>query len=130
MRLGLRAGMHLRNHDAQVDSAAGIHYVLNAVDYRFEMSGGSDLPMLRMKTTPRTGFTYDPKAVKIEYPFEKHRGYAFEGSLWSPGYFRADLEPGSVITLTASTEPWEIIDALPYEEVRAAELLPAARARL
>ncbi len=122
IRLGLRPGMQLRNHDAQVDSAAGIRYVLNAVDYRFEMSGGSDLPMLRMKTSPRTGFTYDPKSVAIEYLFEKHRGYAYEGSLWSPGYFRADLEPGSVITLTASTEPWEIIDALPYEEVRAAEL--------
>ncbi len=38
-------------------------YVLNAVDYRLEISGGPDLPVLRMKTTPQTGFTYDPKIV-------------------------------------------------------------------
>ena len=43
-------------------------------------------------------------------------------TLWSPGYFWTDLEPGSAIVLTASTEPWEIVEALPYQEARAAEL--------
>jgi predicted glycogen debranching enzyme len=32
------------------------------------------------------------------------------------------LDPGSAIVLTASTESWEIVDALPYEEVVSSEL--------
>ena len=40
------------------------------------------------------------------------RGYDSAGDLWSPGYFRVDLAPGSDATLVASTEPWETILAL------------------
>jgi predicted glycogen debranching enzyme len=87
-----------------------------------EVSAGPDLPVLRLKTTPQTGFTYDPKLVGIDYLFEKHRGYPSEGTLWSPGYFRTDLEPGSAIVLTASTEDWEVVEALPHAEVVAAEM--------
>jgi predicted glycogen debranching enzyme len=121
VRLGLRPGMHFRNHDAQVDTPVGAPYAVNVVDFRLQLSAGSDLPTLRLKTSPQTGFTYDPKTVVIGYLFEKHRGYASQGELWSPGYFRTDLEPGSSIVLTASTESWEIIETLPYTEVAAAD---------
>ena len=43
-------------------------------------------------------------------------GYDHVGSLWSPGYFRADLAPNEAVTLVASTEPWETILALSPEE--------------
>jgi predicted glycogen debranching enzyme len=122
IRLGLRPGIHLRNHDAMVNSEAGGDYALNASNYHLEISGGADLPVLRLKTTPQTGFTYDPKTVSIDYLFEAHRGYPSEGTLWSPGYFRTDLEPGSSIVLTASTEKWEIIESLPYRENAEAEM--------
>ena len=122
MRLGLRPGMHLRNHDALVDTEVATQYVLSATDYRLEVSGGTEYPPLRMKSTPTAGFTYDPKTVIIDYLTEKKRGYAHQGSLWSPGYFRTDLEPGSNIILTASTESWEMIEALRFEEAFAAEL--------
>jgi predicted glycogen debranching enzyme len=122
IRLGLRPGLHLRNHDDQVNSEIATQYAFHAVDSKLEISGGSDLPVLRLKTTPHTSFTYDPKTVLIDYGFERHRGYAFEGSLWSPGYFRTDLDPGSTIVLTASTEAWDIIAALPYDDVVEAEL--------
>ena len=122
VRLGLRPGMYFRNHDEQVNAEGPIQYVLNVADFRHEISAGTVLPTLRLKTTPQTGFTYDPKNVAIDYLFEKRRGYPSEGSLWSPGYFRTDLEPGSRIILTASTEPWDVIEALPYDEVVSAEL--------
>jgi predicted glycogen debranching enzyme len=122
IRLGLRPGLHFRNHDAQVDSDPATQYTLSAADYRLEISAVSDLPGLRLKTTPQTGFTYDPKSVTIDYLFEKRRGYAYQGGLWSPGYFRTDLEPGSSIVLTASTEAWDIVEAVPYQGVVAAEL--------
>jgi predicted glycogen debranching enzyme len=122
IRLGLRPGIHFRNHDAQVDSEVGAQHVLNVADFRHEISAGTDLPTLRLSTTPQTGFTYDPKNVSIDYLLEKRRGYPSEGSLWSPGYFRTDLEPGSAIVLTASTEQWDVIEALPHDEVLSAEL--------
>jgi predicted glycogen debranching enzyme len=121
LRLGLRPGIHYRNHDAHVDEEIASGYVFSARDFRLEISGGPELPDLRLKTTPRASFTYDPKTVEIDYSFEKHRGYASHGGLWSPGYYRTDLEPGSSIVLTASTEHWEIIDTLPFEEVVTAE---------
>ena len=122
IRLGLRPGIQLRNHDALADSVALTQYAFHASDFRLEVWGGSDLPVLRMKTTPTTGFTYDPKEASIDYLFEKRRGYPAQGVLWSPGYCRADLKPGSTLVLTASTEPWEIVEALPHNESVAAEL--------
>jgi predicted glycogen debranching enzyme len=52
---------------------------------------------------------------------EASRGYDAIGSLWSPGYFRADLRPGEDLTLVASTETWETIQALSAAEAAQAE---------
>jgi predicted glycogen debranching enzyme len=122
IRLGLRPGIHLRNHDAEVNTEVSTEYVLTARDYRLEIAAGQDLPVLRLCTSPQISFTYDPRAIKVDYPFEKNRGYPSQGKLWSPGYFRTDLVPGSSVVLNASTETWEIVDALPYEEVISSEL--------
>jgi predicted glycogen debranching enzyme len=122
IRLGLWAAIHLRNHDAQVNTDLGARYALSATDYHLEITGGAGLPALHMKSTPDAGFTYKPKTTSIDYLVEKSRGYASRGTLWSPGHFRVDLESGSSIVLIASTEPWEIVEALPYEEAFASEL--------
>ena len=122
IRLGLRPGLHLRNHDAPVDTEVSQGYVFTACRDRLEISGGRDLPVLRLKTSPQISFTYDPKSIVMEYLFEKRRGYPAKGRLWSPGYFRSDLEPGSAVVLTASTENWDVVEALPFEDAKAAEL--------
>ena len=122
IRLGLRPAIHFRNHDAHVDAEVCGEYLLQASNFRIEISCGTESPVLRLGSTPRTGFTYDPTSVDISYSVEAHRGYPSEGRLWSPGYFRTDLEPGSSIVLTASTEHWDIIDSLPYREAASAEL--------
>ena len=121
IRLGLRPGIHFRNHDATVSSETGAEYMLSLTGSRIEISAGSERPVLRMNTTPQAGFTYEPKTVTTDYLFERRRGYPSEGSLWSPGYFRSDLTPGSAVVLKGSTEPWEIIEALTYEEALATE---------
>jgi predicted glycogen debranching enzyme len=122
LRLGLRPGLHFRPHDALVDADVAPKYDLHAHDFRLELSAGPDMPTLRLKTTPSTSFTYDPKTVDIDYPFEKHRGYTWQGRLWSPGYFRADLTPGAGIVLLATAESWDIADSLSYGDLGAAEL--------
>jgi predicted glycogen debranching enzyme len=55
------------------------------------------------------------------YRREAERGYEAQGSLWSPGYFGAKLGPGQDVTLTASTEPWAVMLALPVDEADEAE---------
>ncbi len=122
IRLGLRPGMHLRLHSAEVNNPVDFEYVLKATGQRLEIAGSADLPPLRLRTSPHTGFTYDPKNVCIDYLFEARRGYPSQGDLWSPGYFRTDLVPGAAVVFTASTEPWEIVESLTYEELAEAEL--------
>jgi predicted glycogen debranching enzyme len=121
IRLALQAGIHLRNHDAMVNVGIGAPYTFSATDFHLEVSGGSALPVLRLKTTPCAGFTYKPKTATLDYVVEKSRGYPSTGTLWSPGCFQVELQPGSAIVLTASTEPWEILEALPPDEAFSAE---------
>ena len=58
---------------------------------------------------------------QVVYRSEQSRGYAYEGNLWSPGFFAVDLTKEASATLIASTEPWEIIDVLSPEQVLASE---------
>ena len=37
--------------------------------------------------------------------------------MWSPGYFHVDLGPDKPASLVASTELWEVMRAVPPEEV-------------
>ena len=41
------------------------------------------------------------------YRIEQSRGYEYEGTLWSPGVIRIDLEPGRRLGLIASVESWD-----------------------
>jgi predicted glycogen debranching enzyme len=58
---------------------------------------------------------------------EQHRGYAYKGAVWTPGYFRARLSAKGEATLVATTESWETVDVLPSETAFAAEAERRAR---
>src|SRR6266853_4951915 len=75
-----------------------------------------------------SAFTIAPSKIpQVVYRIEQRRGYAYEGELWSPGFFRVDLTERSTATLVGSTEPWDIIDVLNPEDVLAAERERRAR---
>ncbi|HLK66995.1 MAG TPA: amylo-alpha-1,6-glucosidase [Bryobacteraceae bacterium] len=124
LRLGLRPAIHFRPHDDPVNAGGPQKYVLTACDDQFEISSGHDLPTLRLLILgPASAFTFDRKETQtIPYPTERSRGYEWQGSLWSPGYFRSDLHEGDRVTLVASTENWETIRALTPEMAFRAEL--------
>ncbi len=122
IRIGLRLGIQFRNHDAKIDPQTDTTYTVEMQGQRLEVKSATAPAVLRLRTSPPAAFTYDPKIVKIDYAVEQHRGYPYQGLLWSPGYFRADVESGASIVLQASTEPWDLIEGLGYEESRAAEL--------
>ena len=124
LRLGLRPAMHFRSHDSLVSERRSTHYKLSVIEDQFEIAGPADLPVLRLIIHgPATAFTFDRKETSlIPYRTERERGYEWQGSLWSPGYFRVDLSEGDRTTLVASTEEWATIRALSPEEVFRAEL--------
>ena len=124
MRLGLRPAMHFRSHDAVVSERRLAHYKLSVIEDQFEIMGGGNLPVLRLIVHgPSTAFTFDSKETSlIRYRTERDRGYEWQGSLWSPGYFRCDLEEGDRTTLVASTEEWDAIREKSPEETFRAEL--------
>ena len=124
VRLTLRPSVQFRGYEAPVTDSPVQSYSLTAVRGRYEMSGGAQFPCLRMLmrgTYP--ALTLDEKGVSsVPYQVEESRGYASVGALWSPGYFRADLSVGQDATLIASTESWDVIEALSPTDAANAEL--------
>lgn len=114
LRIGLRPAIHFRSHDAPVSAPNAHSYTLTVCDDQFEITSGKDLPALRLVVFGRgAAFTFDRKETgSIPYRTEQNRGYEWQGSLWSPGYFRVDLEQGDQITLVASTEGWDTVNTL------------------
>ena len=114
LRLGLRPAMHFRSHDAPVSQPRATYYKLSVYEDQFEITGAADLPVLRLIVHgPSTAFTFDRKETfLIPYRTERDRGYEWQWSLWSPGYFRSDLGEGDRTTLVASTERWDTIRGL------------------
>src|SRR5437667_5705661 len=129
-RLELRPAFHFRHHEAPVDADLAAPYKLTAIDGRYEIAAARrKLPPLRMQLHGReSAFTIAPSKIpQVVYRIEQQRGYAYEGELWSPGFFRVDLTERSTATLVGSTESWDIISVLGPEDVLAAERERRAR---
>jgi predicted glycogen debranching enzyme len=114
LRLTLRPSIHFRGYEAPVSAGPPQSYVVTGVKNRYEVSAGAELPPLRLRLHGRgAALTLDEiGSTDVPYSMEKLRGYESVGALYSPGYFRADLQGGESVTLIASTESWDAIDAL------------------
>jgi glycogen debranching enzyme len=130
LRLNLRPSVHFRPHEARVDQPTPGPYTLSASGNRYELSSDTSLPVLRMMLHggARAALTLDEKgAPAVPYKMEENRGYDWIGSLWSPGYFRADLAKGDQVTLIGSSEPWDTVLAMsPSAHVRGTGAPPEA----
>ncbi len=124
MRLELRPALQFRGHDDPVSTRVPDAYPLHALGSRVELDAPDPLPNLHLHlVAPRTSFVIEPLLVPDHaYAIEEDRGYESRGQLYSPGRFRADLEPDGVVSLVLSTEPWDTILALTPEEMYAAEV--------
>ena len=123
IRLSLRPSIQFRNYEAAVNTSVVDAYSLIAVGNQYEVTGGSSLPALRFLVFgDRAALTLDEKGAReVPYDMERRRGYDSVGSMWSPGYFRADLHTDRTVTLIASTESWEAIHALSPSDAERAE---------
>jgi len=123
VRFNLRPSVHYRGYESPVDDTLIQHYTIAATGSRYELSAGPEWPVLRMLLVGgRAALTLDEKGVtSVPYKMEESRGYQWTGSLWSPGYFRADAQQGQQISLIASAEPWDTVVALSPDEAASAE---------
>jgi predicted glycogen debranching enzyme len=123
LRLSLRPSVQFRGYEEPVTAGAGRRYTLAAVGNRYELTASDGFPPLRlMLGADRGALTLDAAGFAgVPYQMEANRGYEAVGALWSPGYFRADLGPDSPVTLVASTETWETINALSPADAAVAE---------
>jgi predicted glycogen debranching enzyme len=125
VRLRLRPSVHFRPHEAPVSTPLYEPHTIRIVQHRYELAGDPALPPLRLRTFSSAAlpaFVIDTHVFdQIVYRIEAGRGYESVGELWSPGYFRAHLEPGGEVALAASVEEWDVIDALDAQSAFAAE---------
>jgi len=128
LRLRLTPGIHFRPHESAVSSTSDRAYAVHAHGERFEIVT-PDLPPLRMRLSEQPGALVlsGGKHYQIEYPLERERGYPHTDVLWSPGHFTAQLSEGEQVTLTASTESWDAMVAVPPGEALSAELIRRER---
>ncbi len=123
VRLSLRPSIHFRSYESSVTE---IHapYSITARGKQYEIATGTALPPLRLRLHGhRPALTLDEVgAANVPYSMEKLRGYESVGSLWSLGYFRVDLDEQQPVTLIASTESWDAIEALSPEHAAQAEI--------
>ena len=114
IRLGVRPLLNARPHEAAVDHPLHENPTIVARHSIIETQFAADLPPLRLRLAGVSGaFTYEPQTVQhLYYRKEESRGYQAVGDAWTPGYFRVDLRPGDSMTLVASTESAETMNAL------------------
>jgi predicted glycogen debranching enzyme len=121
IRLFLRPAVNFRRIEAAVSEPLASGYALTANGRHYEIAAGSGLPVLRLMISgcDATSFTADGGSRhECDFVTEEQRGYDARGSLWSPGYFTVELQPDSVATLIAATEPWHTVEALHPDAAR------------
>jgi predicted glycogen debranching enzyme len=125
VRLEIHPLVHFRPHDAPVSTPLAEPFILKAIDGHYEIcSSWAALPPLRLRSIgANPTFTVTGrKAEGLFYGVEHGRGYESVGDLWAPGFFAADLGAEDEATLVASTESWEVVEALTAEEAFQAEM--------
>ncbi len=123
-RLELQPAFFFRHYESPVNEGLAVPYRLSAIEDRYELSAvDSVLPPLRIKlASNRAQFTVSPQNIhQVVYRIEQSRGYAYEGTLWSPGFFHVDLQERNLAAIIASTEEWGIVNVLAPEAAIAAE---------
>jgi predicted glycogen debranching enzyme len=118
-RLELHPAFHFRHHEMPVNEGLLGPYRFTAVGDQYEIHGSDgNFPALRMTLCGcKSAFTITAKQIhQVVYRIEQTRGYAYEGDLWSPGFFHVDFAETSAATLVGSTETWEVIEVLGPDE--------------
>jgi predicted glycogen debranching enzyme len=125
LRLEMHPAVCFRPHDAPVSTPLGTPLKIQAAGDRYEIcSDFATVQALRLRVSGAnpTFTTTNRKIEGVYYEIEDRRGYESVGDLWAPGFFAVDLAVGDEAALAASTEPWEVVEALMPREALEAEI--------
>ncbi|PTY07428.1 glycogen debranching protein [Opitutaceae bacterium EW11] len=112
--LEIRPGLNFRRIEANLEQTPARAYEIRAVGSRYEVDSHDRFPPLRLTVHgAAASFTQDGGSLRqLVYERDAERGLDSRGSLWSPGYFRINLNTGQPATLIGSTESWHTLEAL------------------
>jgi predicted glycogen debranching enzyme len=118
-RLQIRPALNVRPHEGSVEGPSHENYRFTAVERGFELCASDTLPPLKFawQGEQSSFHTGAEQITKLRYRIEQSRGYDWEGGLWSPGGFTADLNADKSASLILSTESWEHVLALAPAQV-------------
>ena len=130
--LFLRPGFHLRRHEGALGEAVhGYPFAQSVRGLEISDPAYAELPSLRVTlrgpsspAVPRPAapaLVESPETTDLLCRVEQSRGYDFHGPIWSPGYYQITLDAGEELTLIASTESWDELEALTPEAARAGD---------
>ncbi|HVE77430.1 MAG TPA: amylo-alpha-1,6-glucosidase [Gemmatimonadaceae bacterium] len=125
VRLELQPAVHFRSYESAVSVPIQDGYGLTTSADRYEItSSAQEYPCLRLAAlgAPAALTLREERIGQIHYRVEENRGYAYHGTLWSPGTLSLEVPPGGLVSLVASTEPQEVMRALAPEAALAAEV--------
>jgi predicted glycogen debranching enzyme len=111
-KLILRPGINFRRHDDEVNVPLEERYSITLDGSRCEIPTGIGDLILRMQCDHPAEFIPGAENAHVIFDMERNRGYAFEGSIHSPGCFVVRVTEGHEVTFTASTETSDVMDAL------------------
>lgn len=124
IELNLRPSVHFRGHDDDVSTPNPDNYVLTSGSGRYELSDEKHaFPTLRMMlSAANSEFSMGEMVLPdVVYRIEASRGYDSVGQMFSPGAFKATLSLENDMTLSASTESWDRMQAMSSAEAYVAE---------
>jgi predicted glycogen debranching enzyme len=103
--ISLRPGVNFRSHDALVSKQSAVRHKSVETSKGLELSADG-YPPLWLQCDPPAEFHDEPLVIEnVIYPTEASRGYDSHGSLWSPGYFEAEICTGQLLTFIAHAPP-------------------------
>jgi predicted glycogen debranching enzyme len=125
--LELHPALHFRSYEASVNlplDGAGKYTQSYTGGFYQVASSEPQLPRLRMHVVgAETSFVHEERVTsEFVYPVEESRGYEFRGTLWVPGHFAFELQPGVPVTFVASAESEVVMTALGPDEALVCEM--------
>ena len=113
LRLRLSPAMQVRRLEDPVSTPIAEPYVMQSNEDRHDVRIGTGVHTLRLGLFGGEGAVSDGAHTELQfYALEAARGYDAEGELWSPGAFEVDFDAAGMAALVASTEPWDVAQAL------------------
>jgi predicted glycogen debranching enzyme len=112
--LHVRPSVNFRHHEGLGRLGELPQCSVTVNNRELEIVQQGELPPLRIALAgANAAFRNEVRTLeRVQYSFERDRGYDHEGPLWSPGLIELQLTRGEEAAIIASVESWDVMHAL------------------